>query len=346
MTKNLFIRVDSSNEIGSGHVIRCLALAHALKHSNVEIFFVCRKLAGHFCDYIGEKGHNVFELPNGTTDFQTDARETIEIIERFSKPIDWLIVDHYNLDAKWESSVRNHVKQIIVIDDLADRLHDCDLIVDQNLYNNMEKRYAKLVSDKCIKLLGPRYALLRPEFKKAKESLRQRDGSLDRILISFGTTDPTNETLKALEAISQMNIKQLRVDVVVGMSNENKDAIRSICMKNSDTIYHHQTDNIAELMAKADLSIGSGGTTTWERCCVGLPAVVSISAKNQLELTEKVAKEGCVINLGWAQELTSKDYLKAIKNLNSQTLCRMSQKCLELVDGEGASRVADAICSL
>ena len=340
--KNVVIRVDSGKEIGWGHMMRCFSLAEALTSKNVKVSFISRKLSGSLCEFIKENGFEIHYLPN--KGLENDAEKTIEIINRLNS-IDWLIVDNYELDKKWETILRPHVKRIMVIDDMTKREHDCDLILDQNLYQNMKNCYEGLIPPNCKKLIGPKFALLRKEFLQVRKNLRKRDGEIKRILISFGSNDPTNETIKVLDAINQLENKQIKVDLLLGISNKTSKSIKKLYSKTSN-ITCHQSTNIAHLMNKADLSIGAGGSTTWERCCLGLPSIVSILSKDQYELTKTLANEGCVINLGSANTVNSKDYAKAIKNMDSVIIKKISEKCMHLVDGEGSIRVAKKICSM
>lgn len=337
--KNLIIRTDSGKEIGWGHMMRCFSLAESLPRKKVKVSFISRKLTGSLCNFIEKKGYSVHYLPNRHFEWQTDADKTIRILNKLGE-VDWLVVDNYELDKKWETALKPYVKRIMVIDDMTKRTHNCDLILDQNLYENMKKCYAGLIPQNCKKLLGPKFALLRKEFRQIRKSLKKRDGRIKRILVSFGSNDPTNETVKVIDAISQFDNKKIEVDVVLGIPNRPYRKVKELCSKISNITCHYQSQNMALLMKRADLSIGAGGSMTWERCCVGLPSIVSISAENQRKLTEAVAKKGCIINMGWAKELSSKDYLKAIKSLDKVSLTRMSQKCFQLVDGNGVHRVA------
>lgn len=330
----IVFRVDASVQMGTGHLMRCLTLAEELREKCAEVFFVCRPLPGNLCDHIEQKGYLVHRLPYTArrTDFetqhaqhaqrpgvgwQTDAEETKAILEKEEGDIDWLIVDHYALDIRWEKQMRSYAKKIMVIDDLADRPHDCDLLLDQNLCNNMETRYKKLIPSHCIKLLGPAYALLRPEFKKARKNLRQRDGIVKRILIFFGGSDPTNETAKALEAIQLINCPNIIIDVVVGGTNLHKEEIEQLCSARPNTNFYCQVENMAELIANADLMIGAGGTTTWERCFLGLPSITLIVAQNQADTTTAVAAKGAAWNLGWSGGVSPESLADSVKKAMS-----------------------------
>lgn len=214
-----------------------------------------------------------------------------------------LVVDSYALDHKWEQYLRPHVNKIMVIDDLANRAHDCDLLLDQNYYRGIEHRYDGLVPLVCRKLLGPEYALLRPEFHQAKKNLRKRDGKIRRILVFFGGSDPTNQTKKALQAIQQLNRPEIAVDVVVGATNPHREEIKQICSGMPNTTYHCQVENMAELMAEADLAIGAGGATTWERLYLELPTIAIAVAENQVETLEALSEAGKIWYAGNADAI-------------------------------------------
>lgn len=359
MNKKLFIRVDASVQIGTGHVMRCLTLADELREHGAEVVFVCREFDGNLCGYIEEKGYIVRCLPVSNeqehniegnlkhavwlgADWQTDAGQIEEIIKDLDTPPDWLVVDHYALDERWEGYLRPYVKKIMVIDDLSDRLHDCDFLLDQNFYENLESRYDGLVPAWCKKLLGPKYALLRPEFREARKNLRKRDGHVKRIMIFFGGSDPTNETAKALDAIRMLNRPNIVVDVVVGGTNPNKGKINELCNAMSNVIYHCQVSNMAKLMANADLFIGGGGSTTWERCCLGLPSLIMSTASNQNAIAVGCDQAGIGIHINKSKDISPHQIQIEIEKmfLNQTALLTMGKKSANMVDGKGATYIA------
>jgi UDP-2,4-diacetamido-2,4,6-trideoxy-beta-L-altropyranose hydrolase len=321
-------RVDSSVEVGFGQAMRCLSLARALQSQGADCSFLCRDLPGNIIPEIEASGFVVTRL---------HPRQLP------SERVDWMVVDHYKLDASWERSVRSKCHRIMVIDDLADRPHECELLLDQNLAENMDTRYTSRVPPGCRTLLGPGYALLRPEFLGARANLRTRDGELKRVMIFMGGSDPANETGKALQAIRELKRGDLLVDVVVGGANSHRDDLRKLCARTPGAVFHWQTDKMAQLMARADLALGSGGTATLERACVGLPALVCILFENQRNLVLGAAKQGSVINLGESGKLTPADYRGAVEALTPEKLRQMSSRALELVDGKGAERAAAAL---
>lgn len=339
LTENssVVFRVDSSAIIGTGHVMRCLTLADELRGSCKEISFIHRELPGSIHEYIERRGFLVYRITSASdkAQWRDDAEKTKDrLIYNNLKP-DWLIVDDYGLDNRWESALRPWVKRIMVIDDLADREHDCDILLDQNYYRDLDLRYQYLVPENCRKLLGPKYALLRREFKRLRRTLRARDNSVKRILVFYGGSDPTNETAKALQAIKLLNRSDMTIDVVVGAANPNRVLIAAICAAMINTNFYCQVENMADLMAQADLALGAGGTATWERCYLGLPALVTIVAANQQETVEVLAEDGIVWNLGWHEQVSVAQLVEAIKARlnNPDQLREMTRRCLALFEG-------------
>ena len=340
MNSVVAIRVDSSEQIGSGHLMRCLTLAERLRKDGTEVHFISRDLAGSLHRLVAERGFILHLLPQHeahatltgyaawlTVSQVVDAEETTAILRQLF-PVDRLVVDSYALDISWEQRIRPLVQEIFVIDDLANRRHDCDILLDQNFYRAMEQRYDGLVPEKCKLLLGPRHALLREEFYEARKKLRPRDGSLRRILVFYGGSDPTYETEKVIHALLQMRLPPVDVDVVVGGSNTRRVQIEEVCAAHGFLHYHCQVSNMAKLMACADFALGAGGTTTWERCFLGLPAIVTAIAENQFEICRDCAEVGLIYYLGRWNEVTEVDIARAVsKFMSPQVLKDFQQAC-------------------
>jgi UDP-2,4-diacetamido-2,4,6-trideoxy-beta-L-altropyranose hydrolase len=342
--QKIFIRVDSGIDIGIGHMMRCMSLAETLPKTNFEVIFISKKLNNTIYDLISKKIYKICILPENNQNrniIMHDAIETQKIITSFDDPTSWLLVDHRKLDIEWEKILRKFVKKIIVIDDLADKKHDCDMLIDQNLYEKMDERYENLVSTNCKKLLGPKYALLRSEFSDLRQKPIKNRIELQKILISFGGTDPSNETRKVLEALKILNLKNVQIDVVTTSVNPFKDEIKQLCSSMTGVNFHCDVDKIGALMSTSDLGIGAGGSTTWERCCLGLPSLVSVISEDQLECTKIMDKEGCIIYLGLSENLTIEDYVEKIKNIDIKHLQKMSELNLKFVDGQGCKRITD-----
>jgi UDP-2,4-diacetamido-2,4,6-trideoxy-beta-L-altropyranose hydrolase len=257
---------------------------------------------------------------------------------------DWLIVDHYGIDARWERALRPYVGKIMVIDDLADREHDCDLLLDQNLQSR-PNRYQGLVPETCRLLLGPRYALLRPQFSEARKRLRARDGRVRRILVAFGGVDAQGATLLSLEAIARLNRPDIAVDAVITSAYPKRQAIESRCQQLPNVRIHCDVEDMAGLMANADLAIGAGGAMTWERCCVGLPSLVIAIADNQRSIAEACAAQGSLVYLGAYGELKSEYLASELYALLHQPakLISISMAARKLVDEHGCQRVVSGL---
>lgn len=362
MNRQVVFRVDASVEMGLGHLTRCLTLADALAAGGARPRFLMRSHTAGLAHLVESRGHAVRLLsdppapPVGSGDgggpyahwlpthWREDAEQTRGALDEIGAA-DWLIVDHYALDARWEQACRRDGVRILAIDDLADRDHDCEILLDQNLVQGMEARYRGRVPAACVQLLGPRHALLRPEFAAQRGLLTSRSGAIDRILICFGGSDPTNETAKALEAIASLAPSPLTVDVVIGATNPHAASLDALCRQMPNVALHRGANNIAELMRRADLSIGAGGVMSWERCCLRLPALAVDIAANQLPSLTMLAQLGALIHLGSAVDVTAKLIAAEIAGLaaDSDRTKRLGEIAGALVDGEGCERVCAAM---
>lgn len=324
MSKRILIRADSSHAVGLGHITRCLTLAKELAAKDCQVEFLCRDLPDNAAWLPERSGFTVHRLPAMPVDnpsaaatWQDDAKATADIALAGARPI-CLIVDNYGLDYRWERELHSLVGRLMVIDDLADRYHECDILLDQNYCDNMESRYRGLVPDDCRLFLGLQYALLRPEFRVMLGCQRPRDGVIRRILIFFGGSDPTNETWKALQALHSWPGHSLAVDVVIGAAHRQRNEIERLCATRPGTHFHCQIDYMAELMGNADLAIGAGGTAIWERCAAGLPTVIIAVAVNQIPSAAGVARVGAAVYLGTSDRVTAEDIFAAVCELNNQ----------------------------
>jgi UDP-2,4-diacetamido-2,4,6-trideoxy-beta-L-altropyranose hydrolase len=347
-------RVDASVQMGGGHLMRCLTLAETLRERGVDTRFVCREHVGNLIALLVQKGMPVAALrayatraTSNVDDYAawlgaTEAEDAEQTVVAFSntKP-DWVVVDHYGLGIDWEKRLRPHVARILVIDDLASRHHDCDVLLDQNYAPASGQRYTGLVTPKCKLLLGPQYALLRKEFRVIRERLAPRTHKLKRILVFITTGNDQGETLKAMQGIKLFG-KAEDVDVVVGNENPNNVRIRQIC-EELRWGYHRQVDYMPRLIAEADLVIGAGGSSNWERCALGVPALVVILAENQAPIAQALGDAGVIYNLGWCRDLRASDYAGALDAMSRDRMAAMAEKSLSLVDAKGTARVADAL---
>ena len=350
-------RTDASSQIGTGHVMRCLTLADAFREEGTECLFVCREHNGSLVDHIHSRGYGVHVLTNPGenasstvdlahaywlgVDWQTDADQTREALG--SEKVDWLIVDHYALDHRWESTLRTYCKRIMVIDDLADRQHDCDLLLDQN-YGSSAGRYRGLIPPDCVECQGPEYALLKPVYAELRAQLPQRDGQVRRVLIYFGGgADAANLIHLAMRALQAPELISIELDIVVGATYAHQSSLDELVAQRGKATIHQQLPDLADLMANADLAIGAGGATTWERCCMGVPSIVISIAENQRPACEALSAEKQIDYLGHVDQVTSEMIRDRVISLlkNPDILRDMSERGMRLVDARGTDRILD-----
>jgi UDP-2,4-diacetamido-2,4,6-trideoxy-beta-L-altropyranose hydrolase len=355
-------RCDASPAIGGGHVARCMALAHALRRRGADVELVTRELPARLRELLVEPaGCVVRELPGPdaaqgaapdagqplahadwlSVPQATDAAQTTEAL-RSGGYADWLVVDHYALDARWERAVQPFAGKRLVIDDLADREHACDALLDQNFFLKAESRYASLVPPSASLMLGPKYALLREEFGAARAQIGERTGALRRIFMCFGGFDGAKQTLRALQAIEAAEIDDVAVDVVIGSDHSQRRQIEAFSASRRAHRVHLDAANVAELMTPADLAIGASGIMNWERAALRLPAIVASVAENQHTVARDLAADRACIYLGFADDWSVETLAGLLRGLRgTPSLMRaLSARAAELTDGHGARRVA------
>ncbi|MBN8603061.1 MAG: UDP-2,4-diacetamido-2,4,6-trideoxy-beta-L-altropyranose hydrolase [Planctomycetes bacterium] len=355
----VLIRADSSLEIGSGHIMRCLTLAIALRDKGAACQFVCRNHSGNMAALIRSHGFAVdllpgtelqkgaSSLPGGVGGYEgwlgapweIDAQETVACIE--NSPVDWIVVDHYGIDRKWENAVRPYCKKIMVIDDLANRSHECDLLLDQNLVENFETRYQSLVPERCPCLLGPKYSLLQADYATAHSRTPPRQVPISRVLVYFGGADSRNLTGLIITAFKDFEEFGILLDVVVNPQSPFYSAICELARSSKNIFLHTSLPSLCHLMIQADVAIGASGATSWERCCLGLPSYVVTLAENQEPIAKELHRRGFVKWLGNQSEVSVRSFNQALSDLvhGNQDLECWSSHCRSLVDGKGASHV-------
>lgn len=355
-------RVDASTQIGSGHTMRCLTLADALRKSGAQCHFICREHSGHLLGVIRQNGFAVTVLPLESPlagklffsehlggpahaswlgcDWQSDAEQSVAILAALQP--DWLVVDHYGLDLRWEAALRPHCGRLMVIDDLADRPHECDLLLDQNLGRQRE-HYAHLVPPHCKVMAGPRYALLRPEFAALRAySLRRRQKSAVRhVLVTMGGVDQPNATCQVLRALKGCGLPDnCRISVVMGQQAQWLQQVQEEAqsMPRPTEVLVNISD-MAQRMADSDFAIGAAGSTSWERCCLGLPTLMVVLADNQRAIAEAIQGAGAAKTMSTAciAPIVSEVFSGVVAN--GRTLQEMSCAAASIVDGLGAVRI-------
>jgi UDP-2,4-diacetamido-2,4,6-trideoxy-beta-L-altropyranose hydrolase len=357
-------RVDASLQIGTGHVMRCLTLADGLALHGAECHFVCREHCGHMIDVIEQKGFFTHHLPllhpsRSSEDdtslnhahwlgasWEEDAAACASLVGSL-KP-DWLVVDHYALDTRWEAAVLPSHARLLVIDDLADRPHRANLLLDQNL-GRVAEDYAPMVPESCQMLIGPQFALLRAEFAELRAySLERRRQlpRLKRLLISLGGVDEDNVTgavLDALAACDQLP-EDLEVTVVMGTNAPWIDDVKA----RAETLPRPvevvvDISDMARRMADSDLAIGAAGSSAWERCCVGLPTLMLALADNQKPIAEALYIAGAGKYLQGRESIIDElcPQLEALQS--SEALQTMALAAARQTTGEGVVKLFDAM---
>lgn len=352
-------RTDASLQIGTGHVMRCLTLADALVKRGAKSTFICRPHDGHLMDLVRQRGHTVFALapPDETftaaavpahaqwlgTDWDSDVKQTLQAMG--NQTVDWLVVDHYALDHLWEQRLRTCARRILVIDDLADRPHECDLLLDQNL-GRKAADYNQLISSDTPTLIGPSYALLRPEFAQWRtHSLQRRTNQqLKNLLITMGGVDQTNTTGKVLEGLRNCDLpKDLKVTVVMGATAPWLAEVQTqAASMHFPTQVLVNVNNMAQLMAESDLCIGAVGSTAWERCSLGLPCIQLVLADNQKEAAVALAESGAAVWINGTAHFTQ-EFQHLIDGLDTKLMKSLTERSAGICTGNGSENVITQI---
>ncbi|MDM7932011.1 UDP-2,4-diacetamido-2,4,6-trideoxy-beta-L-altropyranose hydrolase [Tabrizicola sp.] len=355
MSLRLAFRVDASIVIGTGHVVRCLSLARALREQGAEVAFVMRNLPGNMISRVAAEGFKVLELPTPAAVFDpaaaTDhvawagvpaARDAVETAAALAGTVwDWLIVDHYAFGREWEVAARPPTARLMVIDDLADRAHECDLLLDQNL-GRRAGDYDALLPPRTRRLIGPAYALLRPEFAALRAgALAARGGPLRHVLIAMGGIDAPDVTGTLLQALPD----GVQVTAVMGSAAPALGRVRALAQARGARLLVDTLD-MAQVMAEADLAIGGVGGSAWERCVLGLPTLMVVMADNQEAAAAALVATRAARLIGRAGDPALPARLAAeIAALSAERLADMSARAAALCDGRGLPRVLRALCA-
>ncbi|MEE1949596.1 UDP-2,4-diacetamido-2,4,6-trideoxy-beta-L-altropyranose hydrolase [Pseudomonas alcaligenes] len=351
-------RADASLQMGSGHIMRCVTLADALKQRGAECHFLCRDHPGHLVELVRGKGHVVHVLnceqdspidPEGPAHAawlgatqEQDVQACLPILQALQP--DWLIVDHYALDISWEERLRPFCRRLMVIDDLADRVHQCDMLLDQNL-GREPADYAGLVPNDCIVLAGPQYALLRPEFAALREySLARRrcNQGISQLLITMGGVDLVDASGLVLDALTACDIPETcQITVVMGGAAPWLDRVKAKAAELPwKTRVMVNVSNMAQLMADADLCLGAAGSTSWERCALGLPCILLCLADNQKMVIEALSRKGVAMALDiQALQAVGGSLLNDALTQAWSAAPHMAECAASVTDGSGCTRL-------
>ncbi len=343
----IVFRVDASAVIGSGHVMRCLALAETLSTYGITSTFCCRQHHGNMLAFIQSKGFQtiVLQAPKDAPGHShaswlgaTQTDDADEFLASLTGPVDAVIVDHYAIDQTWQKIVAQQYNNLIVIDDLADRVHHCSILIDQNLWPDMHRRYTDLLAENTVQLLGPEYAMLRSEFRQYYvDNIEKKDN----VVVFFGGTDPTNECLKVMTALQHFDALPFTVDIVCGDTTNAFESHHQMELPAGVGV-HKRLDNFVAVLAEARYAIGASGISNWERFCLRVPTTLVSVANNQDDLALHLNNEQLVRFLGRGNTLNEADYTAEISRLI--TRWPKVDACKELlVDGLGTQRIVRQI---
>lgn len=335
--KRAVFRLDAGPTIGGGHLVRCFALTSALVRLGWRILFAVNGGAREAAPFVGDR-IKFAHLPEDAL-FDPECLKAV-----VPQGCDLVVLDHYGLGSAYQESLRGWAGRICVIDDLADRPVDCDVLIDPSP-GRRDADYRAIVPAGCKIMTGSSYALLRPEFparRRASLDRRRSGGRARRVLISFGMTDPGNHSSMAVKALHLTGLP-LSADVVIGGTaphlGEIRNAIEAAPMRID---LHENTTNMADLMAVADIAVGGAGGSALERCCLGLPALSVSAARNQDHYLSALESAGAVAAVNVApDEIPDAVAGMLIKLCNDEAGLRsMSEKAAAVCDGLGAERAA------
>jgi len=338
----VILRADASASVGTGHVVRSRTLAEGLLARGWRAMLVTRDLPQGLVDTLADTAIELVRLPaDGSR-----GSEPAEIAARIEDDAALVVGDDYDVDAAWFEGIRRRVPTaaLMAIDDLADRRLPVDLVLNQNL-GASSAAYAGLVPVDARVLAGPMYALLRPEFARLRARRRARDGRVERILVFMSGADDADVTARAVVALGGLGEPRRAVDVVVGAAYPHLPGLREIVDRTPGTHLHVNTEAMAELMDAADLAVGAASSASWERCALGLPAVLITLDDNQVASERLLVEAGAVQAIGWHMAVTSADIGRAVRALcdDPERVAAMSTAAAAVTDGAGTARVVEAI---
>jgi UDP-2,4-diacetamido-2,4,6-trideoxy-beta-L-altropyranose hydrolase len=345
-SSRILFLADAGPEVGGGHVMRCLTLARALVERGAECAFVESRAAAPILRRFGWPAQTLLAMADAQ-----DLGALIDSAEDFAQrlDVDAVVIDHYGVDAAQEDRLRIDGRRLVVIDDLADRRHACDLLVDPG-YGRRREQYDGLVDGACATLVGPSHALVRPQFGSARQRAlgrRAKHGPVGRALVALGLTDVGGVTGRVVTALSDV-LGDVRLDIVLGAEAPSLPALRAAAQTDRRLHLWVDTAEMASLMADADIAIGAGGSSVWERATVGLPAATLVLAQNQRAMIDHMAGSGFTLALDVAQPDFEPRLREAWTRLVDDRQLRwdLSARSSEICDGRGAERVAEAMMVL
>ncbi|MFC2095146.1 UDP-2,4-diacetamido-2,4,6-trideoxy-beta-L-altropyranose hydrolase [Candidatus Bipolaricaulota bacterium] len=335
--RSLLIRADANSLMGTGHLMRCLALAQSWKDSGGEVTFITACDSAGLLQRLTDEGFNVIRLGGAHPD-PADWTSTSQVLAEH--PNAWVVLDGYHFDTAYQIRVKDAGHRLLVIDDMADLEHYyADIVLNQNLHaEGLQyscEPYTQL-------LLGSRYVLLRREFLTWSNWRREIPDLARKVLVTLGCGDPDNVTVKVIRAIGSLSSEDLDVRIVVEPSSPQTALLNEAIDRLPFNIHLLPfVEDMPGLMAWADMAVSGGGSTCWEMAFMGLPNVVVVLADNQRSIAEYLDKMGVSIDLGWHESVSAENVLKALSTIMNSRRQRIvnAEKGRNLIDGEGVARL-------
>lgn len=330
----IVIRVDASMDIGTGHVMRCLTLAKALRKSGATVYFITRPLLGNLTQVIRNEGFPFFFLKE-----KDDIDGIIKILQKLPA-VDWLIVDHYELGVSWEQALRPYTKKLLVIDDFI-REHCCDVLINPT-FGVTKEMYASFIPASCDILVGTKYAFIQEVFQLYK---KQHPPTWDQVPLKvhvfLGGTDPNNFTYQFSEILLR-HFQDIVLYTIVGKQFPQTESLKLLQKQYNHRLYWEQNvPTLAPSLAACDLAFGAPGITTWERACIGLPAFYVATSKNQIPILKDLHEKGLCVYGGEASALSEQDLVYTFQNFlrDKKKLLELYKNSISAVDGFGVKRI-------
>ncbi|MBS0286824.1 MAG: UDP-2,4-diacetamido-2,4,6-trideoxy-beta-L-altropyranose hydrolase [Proteobacteria bacterium] len=342
VARKILIRADSSTQLGYGHVYRCLTLADELKTKGAQVDFMVQDLPGNINAMISQKGYKVYLLKQQAKDFDVkiDLDQTVSLIRDSNVSYDWVIVDHYSLDERWEKALYTLGIKVFVIDDLAAHNHFCHYLLNQT-FNVDKSSYDGKINKEASLLMGEKYILLRPEFSHMKPKVQIKEiSSSSTIHIFWGSTDPKGYSYRFSKILLE-NFKDLKLKIIGG-AKDTKVASLEALYPNRVSV-QSMVQNMAQSMLNCDLALGAPGMTTWERASMGLPGIYLATNTNQVSILNRLQEQGFCCYLGEASTIDDETFVHKISSLlyEPAKLKKMAQLGFEKIDALGVQRVTD-----
>lgn len=359
--KKVVFRVDSGSHIGIGHLMRCLTLAYEFKTQGLDIFFITKNHKG-FAESIIPSDYTVFVIDGGVAadlpldqknnyqswlgeSWESDLRKTNELLKKLGE-VDLVVIDHYSLDDRYEKQL--FCKKILIIDDLMNRKHSCDYLLDQNTSADI-KAYGILMDKKTQFFLGPDYALLKRDFlafRKVSIERRSKNTEIIKVLVFFGGGDVGSDCIKLAKSLTSKELDQYEFTFILNEAHSTYPELLLWSNRHSKSVKLFSfVKNMAELMSEHDFFIGAGGSTSWERICLGIPSAIIAVAENQIKIGESLNALKLACYLGEGKNITSSSWRSFFENELTDTnhFQEMSERGLKTIDGNGAFNLANAV---